>query len=137
MKIFLKTLFIFFVFQIIKIPIFIIQQIWVNNESENVNIETINFGIILSKYLPVIIIIMILILKKSFKQNIISFFIALILEVFILDKYLFLKINNNFTVSMIVNSFIYIGLSLLVYFFMKKYCGTIFDKTNNTLEGKM
>lgn len=122
MKLFLKILFLFFLFQTIKIPIFIIQQVWVSNNSEQISIPTINYNIILSKYLPVFIIFLLLILNKPFKKNLLPFFIAFILEVFILDKYLFVRISN-FYFTMLVNLLIYVILLTIIYYVYKKKYG--------------
>lgn len=123
MKIFFKTLIIFFVFQIIKIFIFIIEQFLVNSLKDPASIEFIGYSVIIAKYLPVLFLAITFLsmnLFKNNKENIISFILAFILEGFLLDKYLFIP-YGGFTTKMFINFIFYTLLLFLIYSIYYKF----------------
>lgn len=125
MKIFFKTLFIFAVFQIIKIIIFIIEQSLVNSLKDSASIEFIGYSVIISKYFPVLLLFIVFLLFDLFKnnkENIISFIIAFVLEATLLDKYLFI-VHREFATKMLINFIFYAFLSSIIYFFYYIFFG--------------
>lgn len=132
MRIFLKTLTIFFLFQLIKIGIVFIQQNIVNSFDEPPSINFIFYNSVLSKYLPVVLVFFIFLffyMFKKNKENIIAFTVAFLLEAFLMDKYLFIP-YNGFLVKMIINFLLYAFLLFFSYIVYYKFFGLPFKKYN-------
>ncbi len=130
MRVVLKTLLIFSVFQLIKLIIFIIQQFMIDVSPESIEVNSIIYFSIISKYLPIVILLSIFVWNGFFsknRENIISFVLASVLETLLLDKFIFIYFNS-FVLRIIINMIIYTLILIISYLIYKKYFGTILKK---------
>lgn len=130
MRVVLKTLLIFSVFQLIKLIIFIIQQFMIDVSPESIEVNSIIYFSIISKYLPIVILLGIFVWNGFFsknRENIISFVLASVLETLLLDKFIFIYFNS-FVLRIIINMIIYTLILIISYLIYKKYFGTILKK---------
>ncbi len=130
MRVILKTLLIFSVFQLIKLIIFIIQQFMIDVSPESIEVNSIIYFSIISKYLPIVILLSIFVWNGFFsknRENIISFVLASVLETLLLDKFIFIYFNS-FVLRIIINMIIYTLILIISYLIYKKYFGTILKK---------
>ena len=122
MKILLKTILLFVIFQLIKLLIFFIEYYILKIYNFELDIFKINMNIIISKYSPVIIVFIILLyfsLLRKNKKNILPLIIAIILEIFILDKYLSIYFEL-FNYKVIINFILYAFLLILIVYTYKR-----------------
>ena len=130
MRVVLKTLLIFSVFQLIKLIIFIIQQFMIDVSPESIEVNSIIYFSIISKYLPIVILLSIFVWNGFFsknRENIISFVLASVLETLLLDKFIFIYFNS-FVLRIIINMIIYTLILIISYLIYKKYFATILKK---------
>lgn len=130
MKFFLKTVSIFIVFQLLKIIIFIFQYYIINFLKPNYSEYDILINLILSKYLPVIIVLVLFLSFSLFKKkydNILPFIFAFVLEAFINDRFLFFFFDR-FYLRIVINFFMYSILFIIFNLIYKKYNNTNFMK---------
>jgi|SRR5690606_31193948 len=130
MRVVLKTLLIFSVFQLIKLIIFIMQQFMIDVSPESIEVNSIIYFSIISKYLPIVILLSIFVWNGFFsknRENIISFVLASVLETLLLDKFIFIYFNS-FVLRIIINMIIYTLILIISYLIYKKYFATILKK---------
>ena len=130
MRVVLKTLLIFSIFQLIKLIIFIIQQFMIDVSPESIEVNSIIYFSIISKYLPIVILLSNFVWNGFFsknRENIISFVLASVLETLLLDKFIFIYFNS-FVLRIIINMIIYTLILIISYLIYKKYFGTILKK---------